>query len=61
MKHPDHPDYVKKAPDSTYGELTDDAEAAAAADDIYSVAAGHRETVIAKDKAAKARRKKGRG
>jgi hypothetical protein len=57
QRHPDHPDYVKKTPDSTYGELTDDGEVSEAAADIYSVAAGHRETVKQKDAAAKARRK----
>jgi hypothetical protein len=62
-KHPDHPDYVKpakKARDTTFGEL-DDAEVSDAAEDIYAEAAKHRAGVIARDKAAKARRKKSRG
>ena len=50
---------VKKAPDSTYGELTDDAEVSETAADIYAVAAGHRDGVIKRDAAAKARKKKG--
>lgn len=58
-----HPDWVgsaaKKKPDTTFGELTDDSDDAKAAEDVYSVAEGHRATVIAKDKAAAARKKKG--
>jgi hypothetical protein len=54
-RYPGHPDYSKAV------EKSDDTELADAADDVYSVAAGHRETVIAKDKAAKARRKRSRG
>jgi hypothetical protein len=54
MKHADWSGKAAKVvPDGT--------EVSEAAEDIYSVAAGHRDTVIAKDKAAKARRKKGRG
>jgi hypothetical protein len=41
--------------------LTDDAEAAAAAESVYTEAEKHREGIKAKDAAAKARRKKGRG
>lgn len=61
-KHPDFPHYgkaVKKARKSTFGELSDGPEDVDAAADIYSVAEGHRATVIAKDKAAAARKKKG--
>jgi len=61
-KHPDYPNYSKKSVkkrDTTFGELSDGPEDADAAADIYSVAEGHRATVIAKDKAAAARKKKG--
>lgn len=56
-----HPDHGKAPPDSTFGELTDNpAAVAGAGEDIYSEAEKHRAGVIAKDKAAKARRKAGR-
>ena len=57
MKHADWSGKaVKKAP-TTFGELSDDDEVSDAAEDVYSEATKHREGVIAKDKAAKARRK----
>jgi hypothetical protein len=59
QKHPDHVKAVAK-PALDVGDDTD-TELTSAADDIYAEAAKHRETVIAKDKAAKARKKKGRG
>jgi hypothetical protein len=60
QRHPDFGKVAKKAP-TTYGEMNDDTEVSEAADDIYTVAASHRDTVKAKDAAAKARRKKTRG
>jgi len=62
QKHPDFgkANYGKTAKkDSTYGELSDDKDVSEAADGIYDVAAQHRDGVIARDKAAAARRKKG--
>lgn len=60
QRHPDHKAAAKSRPDdSTFGELTDDAEVSQAAEGIYDTAAQHRDTVIAKDKAAKARRRRG--
>jgi hypothetical protein len=47
-----------KKPSTTYGELTDDAEMRDAAAGVYAEAAKHRAGVIAKDLAAKARKKK---
>jgi hypothetical protein len=58
-RHKDFGKAVKKAP-TTFGELTDDSDDAKAAEDIFSVAASHRSTVIEKDKIAAARRKAGR-
>ena len=53
-----HPDYKTAAKSNDSGST--DAELTSSADDIYSEAAKHRATVIAKDKAAKARKSKGR-
>jgi hypothetical protein len=47
-----HPDYAKKA-GTTYGELTDDAAASGAAENVYTEAEKHRQGVIARDKARK--------
>jgi hypothetical protein len=59
QRHPSHPSYVKPAKkDNTYGELTDDSEVSEAAGSVYSEAVKHRAGVIARDKAAKARKKK---
>jgi|HubBroStandDraft_1064217.scaffolds.fasta_scaffold05232_5 hypothetical protein len=56
QRHPDHAKSAAKSrPDDDSG--SNDAELSNAADDVYAEAAKHRETVIAKDKAAKARRK----
>jgi hypothetical protein len=54
-----HPDHAKaaKASGSTYGELTDGSELTAVASSVFAEAEEHRARVIAKDKAAKARRK----
>jgi hypothetical protein len=51
-----HSDHAKTAAKSTDSGSTD-AELTSSADDIYTEAAKHRDTVIAKDKAAKARKK----
>jgi hypothetical protein len=66
-----HKDWIgnaaKKKPDTTFGEISDDDddddddEVSEAADDIYAEATKHRAGVIAKDKAARARKKKSRG
>jgi hypothetical protein len=61
QRHPDFGKAVKKAPDSTFGELTDDAEVSDAAESVYTEAEKHREGVKARDAAAKARKKKTRG
>jgi hypothetical protein len=57
-----HPDYGKPAaksrPDDDSGSV--DAELTDTADSVYSEALKHRETVIARDKAAKARKRSAR-
>jgi hypothetical protein len=62
QRHPDHPNYkaAEKSPPDDAG-LTDDAELSDAAESVYDTAAKHRETVKARDAAAKARKKKVRG
>lgn len=56
QRHPDYAKAVEKSDDSG----TTDTELADAADDVYSVAASHRDGVKKKDAAAKARRKSSR-
>ena len=60
QKYEDHAKPAKKVRGSTFGEL-DDTEVGEAADDVYTEALKHRAGVIARDKAAKARRSKARG
>jgi hypothetical protein len=59
MRHPDHKAVKKSRPDDDSG--SHDAELTDAAESVYDTAAQHRSRVIAKDKAAKARRTKNRG
>jgi hypothetical protein len=55
LRHPDHKTAAKSRPDDDSGST--DFELTSSADDIYSVAAKHRDGVKKKDAAAKARRK----
>jgi hypothetical protein len=55
QRHPDHAKAAAKSRDN--GGATE--ELSEAAETVYDTAAQHRETVIAKDKAAKARKSKG--
>jgi hypothetical protein len=57
QRHPDHKAAAKSRPDDDSG--SHDAELTEAAGSVYSEAEKHRVGVIARDKAAQARKKKG--
>jgi hypothetical protein len=57
MRYQAKPAVKKPAPEDDSG--SSEAELTKSADDIFSVAADHRAGVIARDKATKARKKKG--